>query len=225
MNLRRIGLFLMKDLLRDAKHPWTPLALAALPLMLTLLMASIFAPNQDGEPRFPTLNIALLNLDEGYLGEFLLSGLGSTEARESINIHPVDNLDEGIARLEDRQASALIVLPPALTDAMLGGATATIQVYENPAERYLPRTVTQGTSLLAVSAASAAELIGVPLRNFDRMVEQEDFPPTALIGELAEQWADRLRHFDDYLFPPLVQYERIPASAFVPNVSREARGS
>ncbi len=116
---------------------------------MTLIMSFIFGPGNNGSASIPTIHFAVLDNDEDLLSGLLRYIPTQGDAAEHLQIHFVENKKEGIRLLEKRQISAMIVLPENMTSDLLNGVTATIELYENPAEQILPKVVRQGVSLLA----------------------------------------------------------------------------
>ena len=202
------------DLRRDWKHPWSMLLLATLPLVLSVLIASVFGGKGSGP--MPTIHVAILDQDNDLLSRMLRSLPSQGEGANHLRLHFVDNREQGLALVEKGQASALVVLPSQLTEKLLKGQTNSIELYENPAEQILPKVVREGVSLLALGLSSAAETLGEPLRNIREMIRSNDFPAELSVNEVASSSVGKLRGLRTYLFPPLVKFETVPAADFAP---------
>ena len=68
--LRLVG----KDLLRDARHPWSLVVLMILPVLTAVLVAMVFSPDADGEG--VTIHVAVLDRDDDLLSSMLRSVIG-----------------------------------------------------------------------------------------------------------------------------------------------------
>lgn len=207
---------LLNDLKRDWKRPWSMLLLAALPLVLSLLIASVFGGGGKSGP-MPTIQVAVLDQDKDLLSDLLRSLPSQGEAARNLRLHFVESRAEGLRLVERGKASALVVLPPNLTDNLLNGRTNSLELYENPAEQILPKVVRQGVSLLALGLSGAAEVLGEPLREIRTMVRSNDFPVSAAVGGVASDSVEKLRGLRSYAFPPLIRFETVPAAEFQPD--------
>jgi hypothetical protein len=206
---------LLNDLKRDLKQPWTMLLFAALPLGMSLLIASVFG-GSNGKSSMPTLHLAILDQDKDLLMGMLRSLPSQGDAARQMKLHFVDSLEEGLKLVEKRKVSALVVVPKGMTEGLLNGTTNTIQLYENPAEQILPKIARQGTSLLALGLSGAAEVLGEPLRNIRQLIRDDQYPSEGAVTSVASGSYQKLRGLRTYLFPPMVQVKVVKAADFVP---------
>ena len=205
---------LLKDLRRDAKHPWSIVLFAALPLLMTALMAAVFGG--EAKQEMPVIRLAILDQDKDLIGGVLQSMPSQGDLANRLRLLFVTNRDEGVRILEDRQASAFLVLPTNLTENLLGGRTNTLDLYENPAEQILPKIVRQGTSLLAVGLSSAADLLNGPLQQARSLFQADRFPAEAAVAGAASDTVRDLGRVRGYVFPPLIQFDNVAAEALSP---------
>jgi hypothetical protein len=213
--LKIILRLLLNDLKRDWKRPWSMLLFAALPLALSVLIVSVFGGRRGAGP-LPTIQVAVLDQDKDMLSRILRSFSGQGEAAQHLRLHFVETRDEGLRMVENGKASALVVLPEAMTEGLLNGQTNSIELYENPAEQVLPKIVRQGVLLLALGLSSASETLGEPLRDIRRMINSDDFPAEQAVSAVSSDSVRRLSGFRTYLFPPLIRFETVPAAEFQP---------
>ena len=209
--LRLVG----NDLKRDWKHPWSMLLLASLPLVLSLLIASVFG-GKGGSGPMPTLHLAVLDEDKDLLTRLLRSLPSQGEGANHLQLHFVENREQGLKLVEKSEVSAFVVLPKKLTENLLNGQTNSIDLYENPAEQVLPKVAREGISLLALGLSGASEVLGDPLREIRDMVRSNDFPATVSVSDVASSSVSKLRAVRTYLFPPIVKFETVPAADFSP---------
>jgi len=211
--LKTVLLLVLNDLKRDWKRPWTIILYAVLPLVMATLIASVFSGG-GGAATMPTVHVALLDQDKDMLAGALRSMSNQGDAAKKLRIHFVDSREEGLRMLEDRKASAFLVLPEHMTEGLLKGRTNVIELYENPAEQILPKIVRQATSLLAAGLSGAAEVLREPLTEMRQIFRQETFPTEeAVTGAASKSW-EKLRNVRGYLFPPLVKFETVAAKDF-----------
>ncbi len=211
--MKTILRLVLNDLKRDWKRPWMIFLYAALPLVMAILMAAVFS-GKGGSSAMPTIHVALLDQDNDMLGRALRSLSGQGEAARNLRLQVVDSREEGVRLLEDRKASAFIVLPEHMTEYLLTGRTNAIELYENPAEQVLPKVVRQGASLLAAGLSGLAEVLGRPLTRLRELFRQGAFPAQAEVTGTASTSWEGLRNVRGYLFPPLVKFETVAAADF-----------
>jgi hypothetical protein len=221
--LKTILRLALNDLKRDWKHPWSMLLLAALPLVLSVLIASVFG-GKGGSGPMPTVQVAILDQDKDLLTRLLRSLPSQGEGANHLRLHFVESRQEGLHLVEKGDVSALVVLPQKLTENLLNGQSNSIDLYENPAQQVLPKVIREGVSLLALGLSGASEVLGDPLCDIRQMVRSNDFPADLSVGTVASSSAQKLRGLRTYLFPPLVEFETLPATDFVPVVTNTAPG-
>jgi hypothetical protein len=216
--LKTILKLLLNDLKRDGKQPWTMLLFAALPLGMSLLIGGVFG-GSGKKGSLPVLHLAVLDEDQDLLTGLLRSLPSQGDPAKQLRLHFVETKEEGLRVVEKRQASALIILPKGLTEGLLSGATNVIQLYENPAEQILPKVARQGTSLLALGLSGAAEVLGGPLRDVRRLIENRTVPSEDAITSVASDSYKKIRGLRTYLFPPVVQIKVVEAADFNPVIT------
>jgi hypothetical protein len=213
--LKAVLKLLRNDLKRDWKRPWAMLLLGAMPLVLSLLIASVFG-GKGGSGPMPTLHIAILDQDKDLLTGMLRSLPTQGEAAQRLRLHFVENREEGLRLVEKDKVSALVVLPRNMTANLLKGQTNAIELYENPAQQVLPKVVRQGVSLLALGLSAAAETLGGPLRDMRELIRSNSFPASGAVAGVASTSVEKLGHLRTYVFPPLVEFDTVPAADFQP---------
>jgi hypothetical protein len=213
--LKTVLRLLRNDLKRDWKRPWSMLLLGAMPLVLSLLIASVFG-GKGGSGPMPTIHVAVLDQDKDMLTGMLRSLPTQGDAAQHLRLHFVESREEGLRLVEKDKVSALVVLPKNMTASLLKGQTNSIELYENPAEQVLPKVVRQGVSLLALGLSAAAETLGGPLRDMRELIRSKSFPASAAVAGVASTSVEKLGHLRSYVFPPLVKFETVPAAEFQP---------
>ena len=146
---------------------------------------------------------------------------GGGETEQNLQFHLVDSDKEGVQMLEDRQASAFLILPKNMTADLIDGVTTTLTIYLNPAESVLPKIVMDGTELVALVLSEGSGQLRPELQQIRRLFQQNEFPnawETAMLFYYGMQRAESLR---TYLFPPIIRYHTVAADAYVRSLSPE----
>lgn len=217
--MKRIWRLIAKDLIRDLRRPWGTLLLLSIPLLLTLLMGMVFGGGGDAGENI-TLHVAVLDQDDDFFSRVLRSMSSQGESSRQIQVHVVDTLEEGVAMLEERKASALLLLPDNLTGDLINGASTSIGIYSNPAESILPRIVEQGADLLAIGLSQGVRLVGPQMKELGKMFEEsEELPSSLEMAMIVYQGMQRVEEIRDYLFPPIIVFKTVAAGDYVPSPS------
>jgi hypothetical protein len=211
--LKTLLLLVLKDLKRDLKRPWSLVLFAVLPVVMTALIAAVFG-GRGGSATAPTIHVAVLDEDQGLLGGALRFLSTRGRAAQELQLHFVDDREEGLRLLEQRKASALVVLPEKMTEDLVSGRATTIELYENPAEQYLPKVVRQEVSLLADGLSGVAEVLQDTLRDIWDILHADGFPNGLAVVQASLKCVQKLRRFEVYLFPPLIELETVPAAEY-----------
>ena len=125
--MKTILRLLRNDLKRDWKRPWSMLLLGAIPLVLSLLIASVFG-GKGGSGPMPTVHVAILDQDKDLLTGMLRSLPTQGDAAKNLRLHFVENREEGLRLVEKGKVSALVVLPKNMTANLLKGQTNSIEL-------------------------------------------------------------------------------------------------
>ncbi len=203
MTGRFIAATARKDVRRQLADPVGLLIWMGLPLAIGGLIVLITAGG-GGSPRG-----RLLVADED---ESLLSGLIGGAAvqgpiAELFDVTPVDR-DEGRRIMDAGDASALVVLPAGLQEAVLGEGTAEIRLVTNPAQRILPGMIEEALEIAVELAFYGDRLLGDPARRLlDGPPDDGSFFPNDAVAELSIAINTRLRELGDTLSPPVLTVE------------------
>ena len=198
--------FIRKDLIRRWRSPAATLAMIAFPLFMSGMIGMVSGGGGSGdEEQFPPIKVLLEDRDGGLLTELLKGAMGREEVKKRLEVTVVGV--EGRTRMEQGDASALVIFPERFTDDLLAGRPAQIEVVRNPAEGISPEIVDQGVQALAVYLDQLQRLLGSELDSLRTLLDADQFPASTTIGALAVAINDRLRGLDRYLFPPLIKIE------------------
>lgn len=207
-----------KDLIRAWKNPVGILVMVLIPLLITFLMSMVFG-GQNDEMEI-TIHIAVLDHDEEMIGNFIRSLENQREMDSRLQMHIVETFEDGVRMLEDRKASALLVLPENLSRDLLNGKDAVMEFYPNPAEVMLPRVIEHGADILTTGVSQTLNLIGDELEQFTEMIDQEEFPNSWQAAMLFYQAFQKVEQIRTYVFPPIIQADFVKASEYVVSASR-----
>jgi len=213
--LKHVWNLVRKDLLRDARHPWGLAVFMVIPVVTAMLIALVFSPKKNVQDNV-TIELAVLDRDDDFLSGMLRSLSGQSDASRNLHLHFVETEQEGIALIEKQQVSALVVLPEHLTRDLLNGSGASLTLYKNPAQTILPIVVQEGLNTLAVAISAALDLVQPEVKALRDMTRADHLPHPIEAADMVSGALERLRIVEPYLFPPLIQFQTIKASEYVP---------
>ena len=133
------------DLLRRARDPLALLVWLAIPMAIAGLLNLAFGGGSGSVPRAKVL---VVDQDDTFLSQFLLGAMGQQQGGELPFEAEGVTLEEGEARIEDGDASALLVIPAGFAEALLEETPIELRLVKNPAQTILPNIVEEASKLL-----------------------------------------------------------------------------
>ena len=199
---RSIMLILKKDLRRRQRAPLGTVVMLLMPLVLTAVIGLVFGGGgDDGGAKIPRVKLLIAD-EEGGVGGNLLSGAFSQgELADLFDPLPVASAEEGRRLMDQGEASALLVIPPNFTNDLLDGNPVTLHVVKNPAQSILPEIAVQTVDVLALALNSAFRLLGEPLAEIRKMIEQEEGLEESAVLALSSVIYTKMNSMGGYFFP------------------------
>jgi ABC-type Na+ efflux pump permease subunit len=212
--VRRFLVTFRKDLSRHLREPVGLLLWALVPLVVGTL---IFLAFGAGRGVHPTAHL-LVDDEDGTLASSLLVGaFRQGPLAEFIDVEEVGR-EEGEARMDEGDASALLILPEGLGRRFLHEEPSTLTLVTNPAQRILPRIVEEGVGTLADLVFYLQRLFGHPVRAIAAAAEAGEQPDTAKLSASFQDAGERLGR---YLEGPAIVMERKERAASPPTVDMD----
>jgi len=202
-----------KDLKRDLKRPASLVLYAALPVLMTGLIAVAFGARKESTP-LPVIHVAVWDRDQDVASSILRFLLRQEDSTAKLMLHFVDDREQGLKLVEKQKVSALIIIPEHMTLDLVEDRPNTIELYENPAQQYLPKIVRQGLSLLTVGLSGVAEVLQAPLGDIQEMVNDDFYPDASAVAQVALLITETLKPYDTYLFPLLVNMQTVEVADY-----------
>jgi len=193
----------VKDLRRRLADPVALVLWLVIPLLVGGLMVLVFG-GQGGAP--PRATVLLVDEDASVLGR-LLEGVSQSSNVDLLDVQRVSR-DEGTARMNAGEATAMVVLPSGFSQAVLSSEPTTIELVRNPAQIILPGIVQTGLEMLVQLITYAQRLLGEPLQQM--LAETPDpggFLPDQAVALFSGSINERLRGLSAWLFPPAIDLE------------------
>ncbi len=196
-----------KDLQRHRRDPLSLILWLAIPACIGTLISLAFGGGSSPASS-PRPQLLLAESDESLLGS-ILAGAGNGGA-------PLDvertSIEEGRRRINNGEASALLILPPNLARAFLDGEPANLELITNPAQRILPQMVEESLEMLLELAFYADQLFGESLRDLDLEPQAGQWVlPDLRVAALSVEVNQVLEGLRQVLLPPRLQVEFVPA--------------
>jgi ABC-type Na+ efflux pump permease subunit len=183
-----------KDLRRRVRSPLSTILLLLFPLVFAGLIALTFG---GGATRVPKVRLLIDDRDGGVVGRLVAAVFARAEARTYFEVKTLTAPERGggdASILEREGATAILRLPARLSEDVLAGRPARIELVTSPAQSILPDVAEQVSTVLAEGLSSGSRLLPRP------------FHPNqgAEIAALIKSVATRGR---PYVLPPVVTLE------------------
>src|SRR5512139_932399 len=138
--------FLITSAAKDLRRRLADAPALAIWLGIPVFIGALMTLAFGGDTTVPKARVLLADEDNSVLGR-LVAGASSGQGADYLDIERV-SAQEGRARLDAGEASALLILPPKLTEAVLNDTPATMTLVTNPSQRILPEVIRTGVEML-----------------------------------------------------------------------------
>jgi ABC-2 type transport system permease protein len=175
---------------------WKALAgMLAAPLLISALIGLAFGNLNDAEAPIQDVPVAIVNEDDGQLGQVYLDVLRGEDLSELIDLQAMSDLDEAKRRIEIGELRAVIFIPAGFTDSLLPTrdtgfpelGKSTLELFTDPAADVSPlivqsiveritaglNTVLVASDVSARSVAEYAQLLGPQMANLGDALTEE----------------------------------------------------
>ncbi len=199
--MRFLLLSARKDLLRIRRDPFGLLTWLGIPMLIGLLMVTIFG--RSGQSRAPQGLLLIADLDNSFLSSFVprMYTQGSLGQMLTIQQTPIE---EGRRKIGAGEASALLVIPKGFGAAVLRNDKIQLELVTNPAQTILPAIIQETTAVLVDGVWYLQQALGNDLRQFTALTGA---PTDAQISAGSVGIGRRINALGRYLDPPLIQLD------------------
>jgi ABC-type multidrug transport system permease subunit len=196
----------LKDWRRHKRDPVGLIMWLGIPLLIGGLM--VLVVGGTGGPK-PQAHVLVADEDDSFLSGMLVGAMSQNALGGLIRAEEVEQ-GEGRARMDEGDATALLIIPEGFGAAVLKEEPTTLELITNPSQTILPGIVEEGLSILVDATFYAHRVIGEDLREF------AEGPPggqnvfaDSRIAEFSVKINQLVERLGDYLFPPLIQIEAV----------------
>jgi len=187
-----------KDLARWRQDVMSTLIWISIPLMIGGLITALMG--SDVKPHGVLL---MVDQDESFLSELIAGAYSAGELGELISVEKT-TLEEGTGRINDGDASGLLIIPEGFGDAFLNSEPVTLTLKTNPSQTILPGIITNVTEILLDAGFYAHQLFGDEI---DLIKNLGDEPSDAVVGAVAIAIQNKVESVAPHLFPPIIELE------------------
>ncbi|MDJ0972862.1 MAG: ABC transporter permease [Planctomycetota bacterium] len=190
-----------KDLSRQAKDPMALALWLGIPILIGALITLAFGDVGEAPPRAKLL---VADEDGSFLSELFVGLL----AREELRVLDSERvpLDEGRKRLDEGEASALLLIPEGFGQAVLEDTPSELELVTNPAQSILPQIAEETLRVLVDVVFYMQRIVGDDIRGIvDEMGGLEATPSDEEVTRISVAVNGVFRRVERYLLPPVLE--------------------
>jgi ABC-2 type transport system permease protein len=200
-----LRVLLAKDLRRAWRNPLPWLINLIVPLAMTALIGMVFGGHSDNGA-LGRIRFAVVDEDKSLLSEFLRGSANQNQGGKYLEPVFMER-EDALREINANKISAVLIIPTNfMHNYLLGSEAVSLELIKNPAESIHPAVLEEllGAVVTALNAIS---------RNF-----QSEFPEWQAVlegktdyhkvSQLIDRAGDKLKTAKNYVYPPLVSYEK-----------------
>ncbi len=187
-----------KDIRRRLADPAALVFWVGLPLLLGGLLSFI---SDDDSGAAPRATVLVVDEDATFVSGLLSLALARAAP---LDLQPVAR-DEGRRRIDDGDATALLIVPAGFQQAVLDGAsTAELTLVTNPAQQVLPGVVEESLEIAVEGVFYAQQIFGPTLRTIAAGGAGAGPPSNADVARLGVELNQQLARLRNVVIPPAI---------------------
>lgn len=201
-----IRTLLYKDLLRRWRNPGGMIVLVLIPLLAALMLGSIFGTGNTSAVR-PRVHLLVEDYDDGFASQMLLGAFSRGELAQMFQLEKVAT-GSGRKRMDQGDASALLVIPAGFGDSLLAGTPVALGLIKNPSQSFAPKIAEETVQILGEAGDRLLHIAADPLariregsQGHAQLTEKEVADVSVAISRLFKQG-------EKYLLPPRLKVAR-----------------
>ncbi|MDJ0812403.1 MAG: ABC transporter permease [Woeseiaceae bacterium] len=187
-----------KDIARWRQDWVLTLIWIAIPLMVGTLVTILM-----GSDVKPSGTLLLVDEDETFFSELVVGAYSAGELGEFLTVEKTD-YDDGLTRVNDGEASGLLVIPKGFAEAFLEAEPVTLTLRTNPSQTILPGIIREVTEILLDAGFYAQQLFSDEIETLTSMSEN---PTDAQVAAIAIAIQNKVEVVAPRLFPLVIDVE------------------
>ena len=187
-----------KDVARWRQDFMATIIWVSIPLMIGGLITALMGANVK-----PHGTLLLVDEDQTFLSELIVGAYSAGELGELISVEET-SYDDGLERVNDGEASGLLVIPEGFAEAFLESTPVTLTLRTNPSQTILPGIIQNVTEILLDAGFYAHQLFSDEIDVFTSMT---DNPSDAQVAAIAVAINNKMENVAPKLFPPVIEIE------------------
>lgn len=187
-----------KDIARWRRDWVATLIWISIPVMVGGLVTTLM-----GSDVRPSGQLLLVDEDETFFSELIVGAYTAGELGEFITVEKT-TYDDGLARVNEGEASGLLVIPDGFAAAFIEAEPVTLTLRTNPSQTILPGIIRNVTEILLDAGFYAQQLFSDEIEMLTSMTED---PTDAQVAAIAVAIQNKMENVAPQLFPPIIEVE------------------
>jgi ABC-type Na+ efflux pump permease subunit len=197
-----------KDLARWRQDYMAVLIWVSIPLMIGGLITTLMG--SDVRPHGVLL---LVDEDQTFFSELIVGAYSAGELGEILSVEET-GYDDGFERVNNGDASGLLVIPEGFARAFIESTPVTLTLRTNPSQTILPGIITNVTEILLDAGFYAHQLFKDEI---DTLLSMSDDPTDAQVAAIAVAIQNKMKKIAPRMFPPVLEIEIVEPPAEEPS--------
>lgn len=192
-----------KDLLRRWQDPIAMALWVGIPLVIGGLM-TLVSGGSGGKA--PQAHVLIVDQDESFLSGFLVQAFQMGGDGDGLFRTEMVEEQPGRARLEQGDASALLIIPSGFGEAAIAEEPTELTLVTNPAQRILPGLAEEFLNIISDGSFYLHRILGEELRTIaDGPEEGRTTLLDTRVASISVSINQAVQRFEKYLFPPVIE--------------------
>jgi len=187
-------------------------------LSIPLLVGGLITSLMGGGGAQPHGLLLVADQDDSLVSGLVAGAYSQGNLGELISVEQVD-LDEGLERINDGDASGLLVIPEGFGNAFFESEPVTLELKTNPSQTILPGIITDVTEILLDGGFYLQQLFGPEIEKISSATSDSDIMDDVLVASIAVAIQNKVEAAAPHLFPPAIDIEIVEPPPAEPGVS------
>jgi len=193
-----------KDLKRIARDWPALLTWIGIPLLVGGLLVLMFGGDDAG----PEGTVLIADRDGSIAARLLTGAFQQGPLAGMFEVESVEP-DEGRARMEDGDASGLVVIPEGFGQAALEGEPATVELVTNPSQTILPGILESTLDLTLEGAEVLRRIFDEPIDRIVAIQDVEGAPADSTVAAISTRFNQAGEEARAWILPPAIELETV----------------
>ena len=196
----------VKDWRRHRRDPLGLFMWIGIPIIVGALMSMVVGGRNGPAPQ---AHVLVADADASFVSGLFVGALSQDAMGGLVRTESVD-LEAGRSRIDDGDATALLVIPEGFGDAILTETPTTLELVTNPAQAILPGIVEELLSVLADATFYLHRVLG---RRIGEIVAGSSTGAgpfsDSRVSEISVDINQTMQRLGPYVFPPVIEIEPV----------------